>query len=87
MDKINRRGVSPEDDGDYAKLRELPMVARATNDHSDDNTSEDTKVRTVLVRNPNIKPHCVPFACTKILYRVSNTNRPPILCTQYYLEF
>lgn len=48
MDKINRRGVSPEDDGDYAKLRELPMVARATNDHSDDNTSEDTKVRMVL---------------------------------------
>ncbi|KAE9539445.1 hypothetical protein AGLY_004697 [Aphis glycines] len=44
MDKINRRGVSPEDDGDYAKLRELPMVARATNDHSDDNTSEDTKL-------------------------------------------
>ncbi|XP_026805779.1 protein tincar isoform X1 [Rhopalosiphum maidis] len=44
MDKIDRRGVSPEDDGDYAKLRELPMVARATNDHSDDNTSEDTKL-------------------------------------------
>lgn len=81
MDKINRRGVSPEDDGDYAKLRELPMVARATNDHSDDNTSEDTKVRTVLVRNRNMKAHCVPFACTKMLYRVSNTNRPHILCT------
>jgi len=46
MDKIDRRGVSPEDDGDYAKLRELPMIARATNDHSDDNTSEDTKVGT-----------------------------------------
>lgn len=46
MDKMDRRGISPEDDGDYAKLRELPMVARATNDHSDDNTSEDTKVRT-----------------------------------------
>ncbi|XP_025190609.1 protein tincar isoform X2 [Melanaphis sacchari] len=44
MNKVDRRGVSPEDDGDYAKLRELPMVARATNDHSDDNTSEDTKL-------------------------------------------
>lgn len=44
MQKVDRRGVSPEDDGDYAKLRELPMVARAVNDHSDDNTSEDTKV-------------------------------------------
>ncbi|KAL4090520.1 hypothetical protein QTP88_025338 [Uroleucon formosanum] len=44
MHKIDRRGVSPEDDGDYAKLRELPIVARATNDHSDDNTSEDTKL-------------------------------------------
>ncbi|XP_025419160.1 protein tincar [Sipha flava] len=44
MQKVDRRGVSPEDDGDYAKLRELPMVTRAANDHSDDNTSEDTKL-------------------------------------------
>lgn len=49
MQKVDRRGVSPEDDGDYAKLRELPMVTRATTDHSDDNTSEDTKVRTSIV--------------------------------------
>lgn len=48
MVKVDRREVSPEDDGDYAKLRELPMVTRAVaNDHcSDDNTSEDTKVKT-----------------------------------------
>lgn len=47
MQKVDRRGVSPEDDGDYAKLRELPMVTRAANDHSDDNTSEDTKASAI----------------------------------------
>ncbi|XP_050424886.1 uncharacterized protein LOC126835998 [Adelges cooleyi] len=45
LEKVPRRGVSPEDDGDYAKLRELPMIPRpSVNDHSDDNTSEDTKL-------------------------------------------
>ncbi|VVC34177.1 Hypothetical protein CINCED_3A012023 [Cinara cedri] len=46
MKKVDRRDVSPEDDGDYAKLREFPIVTRAVaNDHcSDDNTSEDTKL-------------------------------------------
>jgi len=71
MQKIDRRGVSPEDDGDYAKLRELPMVARATNDHSDDNTSEDTKVRNNIRVSWSKQPR-VPFACTKTLYRVLN---------------
>lgn len=51
MQKVDRRGVSPEDDGDYAKLRELPMVTRAVNEHSDDNTSEDTKVKTNNLTN------------------------------------
>ena len=35
-----RREGCPEDDGDYATLRELPLVTA----HDDDNTSEENKV-------------------------------------------
>lgn len=62
LQKTDRRGVSPEDDGDYAKLRELPMVTRAAGtDHSDDNTSEDTKVSVCPTRTKFRVIHCRVF--------------------------
>lgn len=43
-------GGPDEDDGDYATLRELPLLPSMMPDPEDDNTSEEGKVSTYITR-------------------------------------